>query len=244
MNQFIFVGLLSVVMGIVSAISGGSGVFAVPTLLAFGIPPINTLVLNRMSDVGIEFGALWNYHKSKNIDWKLALIIMIPLAIGSFIGAKTVLLIPEHFLKFIIILGVFLGIFFLLKPVRAKEKNGHGRLSFVGLFFMALVGIWSGALAMAGGTFAVLVLVYFFHKNFLQAKGTDITAAIPETLISTAILFFGSTVSWKLLLVMFIGSFIGAWIGAHLAIKHGSEFIRKTMVGIAILMIIKVVADF
>ena len=231
-------------MGIVSATSGGSGVFGIPVLLAFGIPPINTLALNRMSDVGVEFGALWNYHKSKNIDWKLASIIMFPLAIGSFFGAKAVLLIPENFLKFIIIFGVFMGIFFLLKPVRPQEKTDKSRLSILGLFFMTLVGVWSGALAMAGGTFAVLVLVYFFHKNFLQSKNTDIVAAIPETLISTTILFFGSTITWPLLLVMFTGSFIGAWIGAHLAIKHGSEFIRKAMVGIAILMIIKVVVDF
>jgi len=42
---------------------------------------------------------------------------------------------------------------------------------------------------------------------------------------------------------MFASSFIGAWIGSHLAVKHGSDFIKKVMVGIAIIMVIKVIIN-
>lgn len=195
-----------------------------------------------MSDVGTVFGALRGYHKSKSIDWKLALIIMIPLAIGSFIGASAVVRLPEEILRYVILMGVFVGIFFLLKKTEQKATNKNPIIG-IGVFLMLLVGMWSGALAMAGATFAVLILVYFFNKTYLQARSIDIVAAIPETLISAIILAIASTASIQLLAPMFISSFIGAWMGSHLAVKHGSEFIRKGMIGIAILMIIKVILN-
>lgn len=240
MNEILAIGALGFAMGVVTSISGGAGVFAVPTMLAFGIPPINTLALNRTSDFGVVLGALRGYWKSKNVDWKLAFIIMLPLGIGSFIGASVIVKIPASFLNPIIIGGVLVGIFFLLKPVRPKAEPATISISILGLFMILLVGIWSGALAMAGATFAVLVMVYFFHKSFLQGRGTDIVAAIPETIISSLVLVSASTVSWSLLAAMFTGSFIGAWVGSHMAVKHGNGLIRKAMVGIAILMILKV----
>jgi hypothetical protein len=230
-------------MGIVTSISGGAGVFAVPTMLAFGIPPINVLALNRTSDVGVVLGALKNYHRSKNIQWRLGLIAALPMGVGSFLGSNFVVNISERFLNYIILLGVVVGIFFLLKPIKPSENSEKKSFSVLGLFFLLLVGFWSGALGMAGATFAVLVLVYFFKLSFLEARSTHIAAAIPETLISTAVLYLGSTVSIILMLVMFISSFVGAWIGSHLAVKHGSSFIKRAMVGIAIIMMIKVVVN-
>jgi len=242
--EFIFISILGLLMGIVTSISGGAGVFAVPTMLAFGIPPINTLALNRISDLGVVTGALKKYKQSRSIDWKLAFILMVPLGIGSFVGASIVVRMQEELLHYIILVGVFVGILFLLKQPKSEPGSHKKSLSIIGLIFMLLVGLWSGALAMAGATFAVLVLVHLFHKTFLQARSTDIVAAIPETAISAIILSLGSTVSCKLLLIMFVSSFIGAWIGSHLAVKHGDQFIRKVMVGIAVLMIVKVILDF
>lgn len=243
MIELIFIGILGLGMGIVTSISGGAGVFAVPLMLAFGIPPVNTLALNRASDLGVVFGALRGYLKSKTIDWKLALIIMIPLSIGSFLGASLIVRIPEQFIQPVVIGGVLVGIFFLLKRQKEQAVGRNETIRIGGLFFMFLVGIWSGALAMAGSTFAVLVLVYFAGKSFLAGKSTHIVASIPETVISFAILFVHSTTSWHFILTMFVASFVGAWIGSHLAVKHGSEFIRKTMVGIAVLMIAKIIFD-
>lgn len=241
--ELIFIIILGFVMGIVTSISGGAGVFALPMMLAFGLPPVNVLALNRISDLGVGTGALRGYIKSKSIDWRLAFIIAIPMFVGSFLGAKFVVNIPEILLKKIILAGVFVGIFFLIKKPKVKEGGKQSSLSVIGLILMFLVGVWDGALAMAGATFAVLVLVHFFHKNFLQARSTDIIAAIPDTIIAVTVLSLSSTVSLLLAVCMFASSFVGAWVGSHLAVKHGNEFIRKAMVLIAIVMIIKVGFD-
>lgn len=242
--EFIFVGILGLVMGTVSSICGGSGVIGVPAMLAFGFSPINTLALNRISDIGVILGAAKKYQDSKSIDWKLALIIMIPMAIGSFIGAKIIVSIPEEILRYIMLVGIFVGIFFLLKKPNIDSASEKGKLSVLGLFFIFLVGIWSGGVAMAGATFAVLVIVNFFKRTYLAARATDVVACIPDTIISTVILALNASVSPYLYLTMVLSALVGALIGSHLAIKHGGELIRKAMVGLAVLMIIKVIVGW
>lgn len=242
--EFIFIGVLGLVMGTLSSICGGSGVIGVPMMLALGFSPINTLALNVASDIGVISGAIKKYQDSKNIDWKLALIIMFPMVVGSFLGAKVITSLPENILKYVIVVGIFVGIFFLLKKPRVDSALKGERISIVGLFFIFLVGVWSGGLAMAGATFAVLVMVNFFHKTYLSARATDIVAFIPGTLISAIIITLNANVSPYLYLTIFSSSLIGALIGSHLAIKHGSEFVRKAMVAVAILMVIKVAVSW
>ena len=241
--ELVFLGGLGVIMGIITSISGGAGVFAVPLLLAIGVPPINALALNKMSDVGVVFGAIRNYSKSKNIDWSLACRAAIPVGIGSYIGASMVLSLPQEYLKLVVLFGVLVGVFFLLKPARPNIEEEGGKTKPIGWVLLVFRGAWSGALGMAGGTFGVLVLVYFFRKNYLEARSTDIAIAIPEVLVSTTVLVLGSTLTWEPLVVMFSASFVGAWFGAKTAIKKGSPFVRHVMIFIAILMLIKVGFD-
>ncbi|MFA4891349.1 MAG: sulfite exporter TauE/SafE family protein [Candidatus Gracilibacteria bacterium] len=238
--------ILGFIMGFVTSVSGGAGVFAVPTLLAFGIPPINVLALNRMSDVGVVFGALRNYWKAKVIQWRLAIKIIPFMALGSFIGANLIVNLADKSIKTVVLIGVIIGMIFLIKPARPFLNEG-GTSKFkkmLGFFMLFVVGIWSGAIAMAGATFAVLVLVYLFGKNYVDARGTDIAAAIPETLISAGILISASNVNYVWLLTMFISSFLGAFVGSHMAVKRGDSFIKKGMILIAVLMIIKIVFKF
>jgi uncharacterized membrane protein YfcA len=245
MNDHLVIAVLGTFMGIVTSISGGAGVFAVPTMLALGFSPVNTLALNRMSDVGVIAGSLKNYKDSKSIDWKMAFMLMPVMALGSVIGANTVVRLEEEFLQKVILGGVIVGILLLLKPTPFINKGQTPSKAKVILAFslLFLVGIWSGGLAMGGATFAVLVMVYTLNKDFLEARTTDLIAVIPETLISASILGFYATVDFSLFAVMFLGSTVGAWLGSKLAVKHGAKFIRKMMIGLAILMLIKVIVD-
>lgn len=95
---------------------------------------------------------------------------------------------------------------------------------------------------MAGATFATLVMVYMFGKSYLQARSTDIIAAIPETIVSASILISSASIAVENFVIMGVSSFVGAFVGSHFAVKYGSGFIRKGMIVIAIIMIIKVIS--
>jgi|GEM_PF-5461083 len=242
MAELIFISVLGFAMGIINAISGGGGVFAIPILMAFGIPTIDVLALNKASDFGTITGALRNYYKSDTIDWKLALYAILPLGIGSALGSYIIIGLPEHIRQYLIIAGVISGIYFLLRPPGEKTKPRKSLFIF-GLIALVIAGMWGGGLGVAGGTFSILVLVYFFQKTYLQAMSSFIIAGFPSNLISVVILSLASQASIASLLTIYISSFIGAWCGSHLAIQKGSAFIRIAMVFIAVMMLVKVIID-
>ncbi len=228
-------------MGLVTAISGGAGVFAVPAMLAYGMPPINVLALNKISDLGVLLGAARNYIKHGEINWRLVAIATLPLSLGALIGAQFSVSVPSDFLKGFIIFAVLVGIVILLHPIKPKEhKKPHYA---VGIPALIAVGFWSGAVGMAGATFAVLVLVLFFRRSFLGARSVEIVSVIPGTFIAVAILGLHSTLDLTLAACIFFSSALGAFAGSKLAIKKGSRFIRYSMVGISILMLMKVLYD-
>lgn len=230
-------------LGFVNAISGGGGIFALPVFLALGLSPANAIALNLISDVGVLFGVMNNYFRSKEIDWKFAAKIFIFSLLGSISGAKLIVSLPPEIVKNIIFVGIFIGMFFLLKPVKPRAE--HDRLSWwkmaLGYFGLFLVGMWDGSIAIAGTTFALLILAHMFGRSFIQGRVAYAAASTPGTFIAAAILYSESNISWEWPLIILISNFVGAWAGSHLAIKHGDKIIKRFMVGISILIVLKLI---
>ncbi len=66
---------------------------------------------------------------------------------------------------------------------------------------------------------------------------------VPETIVSVSILWLGSSLAFWPAYLVFFSSLLGAWLGAYLAIKGGSQFVRKMMIILALLMIGKLLFD-
>lgn len=230
---------LSFVMGFVNAIAGGGGVLGVPTLLALGLPPVNALALNRVSDMGTIIGAAHNYMRVPEFRWKLAALAVPPIIVGAFIAANLVVTIPAPLLSRIILGAVFVGIFFLLYPFKPKAEGTKPHYA-AGILALFALGLWDGAFAMGGGTFGVLIFVLLFHRTFLSAKSILTFATIPETFLSGSIILWHAHVAWPHAAAMFASAVAGSYIGSHLAIQKGSRFIRYAMAGMAAVMVLKV----
>jgi len=240
MMSLYFIGILSFFMGLVTSISGGGGVFGIPVMLAFGLPTLNALALNRISDLGTLAGAVKNYCTSKEMDWGLAKIVAPPFVIGGLMGVSFVVNSDSEFLKYFVVSAVFVGMFFLILPYRAKEVKAKPNY-YLGIPLLILVGFWDGSVAMAGATFAMIILVAVFHKSFISARSSLIIAAIPETMISSSVLIYAASLKLSEIAVMFFASVLGAYAGSKLAIKKGNNFIRFTMVGISFVMCLKII---
>jgi len=239
--DFVFLIIpLAFVMGFVNSISGGGGVFGVPALIAMGLPPVNALALNRISDLGNIIGSLHNYTKIPDFRWKVAAIAIPPILAGAFVGANLIVGLEEALLNKIIIGAVCVGMVFLLYPVKPKPEDTKPHY-VAGMFSLLLLGLWDGAFAMAGGTFGVLIFVLLFHRSYVGAKGIMTLAAVPETLLSMSILWLHSSVDLKTAAIMITSTVFGSYIGSKIAIQKGSPFIRYAMVLMALIMVLKIV---
>jgi len=231
---------LSFFMGVVNSVAGGGGVFGVPALLAMGMPPVNALALNRISDIGNIVGSLKNYMKVKDFDQKLGFIAIPLILVGAFLGAHFVVGLEEDLLNKVVIGAVIIGIVFLIYPFKTDASSAKPMIAY-GMIALLFLGFWDGAFAMAGGTFGVLIFVLLFKKSYLGAKSVMTFAAIPETLMTAAILTYNANIEWTHGLAMFISAILGAYIGSKIAIKKGSHFIRYAMAAMAFVIVLKIV---
>ena len=244
----IIIAVIGFISAFISGISGGGGLLAIPTFLALGIPPINALALNRLSDLGLVIGASRNYFKIKKIDWRLFAYAAILLAVGNFIGANVIVALPNYIVSWAIIGVSLIGIAIVLSPKIGKlEKNKHKKIStplfIAGLSLIFFGGIWGGAIAIADATVGMLVITYFFRKNFLEARALELFSSMPGTFISTVILVNASTLQLMHMSVIVVASIAGAFVGSLFNIRTDGKTIRYLMAVIAMLVLTKVAFD-
>ena len=242
MTDIFYLPFIGFFVGVINSVSGGAGVFAVPLMLLLGIPPVNTLLLNRSADLGGLIGAFFTYNKSKVIDWKLVFISIVPLVAGTFIGANFAISVSETLLKKILIFAVFVAIILILNPLKPKSRQRSYKKTLL-FCLLFILGIWDGMVGMAGITFCVLIFAYVAGKDFLKGIGTTLTLFVPSTLTAVIVLYRGADIKWYLPMLMFSFSFIGSCIGARLAVKKGEGLIKKAMIAVSLLMLAKLIFD-
>lgn len=102
----LIIGLLA---GVLSGLVGvGGGILMVPMFVFFlGLTQHNAQGMSLAVMLPpVTFFAVYNYHQSGEINWKMALIVSLLFFIGGFIGSKIALQIDQRMLKKIF--GVFM----------------------------------------------------------------------------------------------------------------------------------------
>jgi uncharacterized membrane protein YfcA len=231
---------IAALAGFVTSIAGGGGILFVTSAIALGMPSLNALALNRITDIGVLTGCFNNFRKVPAIPWK-AIKIFTPLfLIGAIGGATFSVSIPDDLLQYILIGASILAISLVIVKPRPQVTTGR-KFMLVGYFCVFLVGFWDGAIAMAGTTFFMIATHYFFGMDYMKGRVVHMFVAIPETLVSAAILTYHSTVTWQTAIILYLAATVGAVIGSKLVISKGHEFIRGGMIAISAVMIAKLV---
>ncbi len=100
--------LILVAIGVLAGMLGGfvgvgGGLIVVPALIYFlGLNQIDaqgTSLAMMLPPIGVL--AVWNYHKTGNVNFTYAMIIAISFIVGGFFGSKIALKIPVNTVKLI-----------------------------------------------------------------------------------------------------------------------------------------------
>ena len=86
----------------IGAISGGVGLVLRPLLILLGFPAVAVVGSVRVSAIFGEIPAIYLLHRSKKIDWRLVLILIVPMLLGSLIAGLVVVSVVEEFFEKII----------------------------------------------------------------------------------------------------------------------------------------------
>jgi len=213
-----------------SVISGGAGLIVRSFLIFMGLPPQVAIGTARLSHLGTKFISLTQFHKYKKIDWKLALILFVPSAIGGILGAQFVASVSEDLLKNLIgIVVIVLGfVLFYNKNVGVLQKE-HIQTKFkIFLGFFSVIGTnIVGSVTGGSGILFSYVLIFLYGKTYITASATRKVAGYGGSISSSVFFLYYGFVNWQFVLITLIAGGLGSYFGVHYGIKRGEEWVRK-----------------
>ncbi len=246
--EYVILFALVFLAGFVDSIGGGGGIISLPGYLFVGLPSHLALGTNKLSStIGTIFSTL-RYAKNKAIIFRIALISGLFSFIGSAIGAKLALLVPDKILKIVISVLIVIASLTVFLKKDLKEKDNFVEVekkkevltsSFIGL----VIGMYDGFFGPGTGTFLIILYVTILGMPMVTASGSAKVVNLASNIGALVMFLFNSSVIYKYGLPAAFFGILGNWIGSGVAIKNGSKVIKPIILSVLVLLFVKIIID-
>jgi uncharacterized membrane protein YfcA len=244
---FILVAAFSA--GFVDAIAGGGGLIQLPALL-ISFPDREVAEVAGTNKLGSIFGtsaAALNYRRNIKTDPKLLLAMVLPAFIGSGSGSLLATQISTEQLKVaIVVMLVAVFAYTLARPDLGKVevlKGAAKRQRTVGAIAGLTIGFYDGFIGPGTGTLLMIVLVAALGFAFVGASAIAKVVNVATNFASILVFGITGSIMWVVGLAVGICNLAGGIIGSHVAIRRGSDFVRKFYLVVTFALIVRVLFD-
>lgn len=244
---FILVAAFSA--GFVDAIAGGGGLIQLPALL-ISFPDREVAEVAGTNKLGSIFGtsaAALNYRRNIKTDPKLLLAMVLPAFIGSGSGSLLATQISTEQLKIaIVVMLVAVFAYTLARPDLGKVevlKGAAKRQRTVGAIAGLTIGFYDGFIGPGTGTLLMIVLVGALGFAFVGASAIAKVVNVSTNFASILVFGISGSIMWVVGLAVGICNLVGGIIGSHVAIRRGSDFVRKFYLVVTFALIVRVLFD-
>ena len=244
---FILVAAFSA--GFVDAIAGGGGLIQLPALL-ISFPDREVAEVAGTNKLGSIFGtsaAALNYRRNIKTDPKLLLVMVLPAFIGSGSGSLLATQISTEQLKVaIVVMLVAVFVYTLARPDLGKVevlKGAAKRQRTVGAVAGLTIGFYDGFIGPGTGTLLMIVLVAALGFAFVGASAIAKVVNVATNFASILVFGISGSIMWVVGLAVGICNLAGGIIGSRVAIRRGSDFVRKFYLVVTFALIVRVLFD-
>lgn len=239
MIEIIILIVAGLLVGFINTLAGGGSIISLSILMMLGLPATVANGTNRISIVIQTLTATTSFRQQKVLETRKALLLAIPAALGSLIGAFFAVDIREDiFEKAIGVVMLIMLIFILYKP----QKFIYGRANitekpltwktYVVFFF---IGIYGGFIHMGVGYFLLAGIVGMAGFDLVKANAIKVFIVLIYAPFTLLVFLWYNQVNWKYGLIMAIGAVIGALIASRLAVSRGVNFVKWVIVIVILL---------
>lgn len=235
--------------GLVDAIGGGGGLISLPAYLIAGLPTHAAIATNKISSTFGTSLATYRFAKAKLINVKLAIPSVIAAIIGSSIGAKISMLVPEKILSYVLIIILPLAAFFVLNKKLFNDEGSEDvtldKRTYITASLAALiVGIYDGFYGPGTGTFLIIAFTVFAKLNIQTSNAQAKVINLTTNITSLVIFLVNGQGILSLGIAAAICNMVGGYLGAGLAMKNGAKIVRPSIIFVLILLVFKVLGLF
>jgi hypothetical protein len=234
--------------GVVDSMAGGGGLISVPAYLAAGLPPHFVLGNNKFSSCFGTLFATMRYHQERMMDLPVAIVSAVCALLGSFLGARAVMLVDPGFLRYVLIVLVpAMTIFTFLKGDLGSQDRSDSvarsrKFLLAGPAALA-IGFYDGFFGPGTGTFLILFYALALRYDLVTANANTKVVNLASNLAALVAFMAGGKVIFPIALPAAACGIAGNLIGARLVIKGGSRAIRPVFIGVMVLLFAKIAYD-
>ncbi len=221
----------------------GGGNFFILALILAGIEMHVAAASVQFILFTAALAAMLVFREKKLVEWRLAILIGIFIALSAFVGGYFSGVFEGKVLQIILASMLFILAFLMLKPVKSKESGIVKKLGFwtvksqdgtaeyiVNLWVVVPVtivfGFVAGMVGVSGGSFIVPLLVLACGVPMKNAVGT----ASVLIAISALTGFFGHAIAghfdYHIAVPLAIGGVAGGLIGGKIAVKSKPKLLK------------------
>lgn len=249
MSEYLILGVAALFAGLIDAVVGGGGLIQIPALFSTlnGVAPATLLGTSKLAGVWGTGVAAISYARRVRITWTTAAPAAVAAFVFSFLGAFTVTRIPPDFLRQLLpFILVAVAIYtFMRKDFGKVHAPAHVgiREKAMAIGVGSAIGFYDGFFGPGTGSFLVFLFVRFFGFDFLGASA--VAKVVNVACNVAALLWFGYSghLLWQIGLMMAACNIVGSLIGTRLAIRRGSDFVRKFFLFVVAALILKTSYD-
>lgn len=235
--------------GLVDAIGGGGGLISLPAYLLAGLPAHYAIGTNKLSSCCGTTVATVRFIREGLVNWKLAIPSIVAAVIGSSIGARISLLIPEQVLVTILLVVLPVTAFIVLNRHifhdNVEEAQTDTPKVYVTAILAALIiGFYDGFYGPGTGTFLIIAFTVFAKLGIKTANGQTKVINLTTNITSLVIFILHGQTVFLIGIPCAICNMIGNYIGAGLMMKNGMKIVRPSILVVLVLLAIKVVSEY
>ncbi|MDR2614362.1 MAG: TSUP family transporter [Candidatus Accumulibacter sp.] len=239
----------SLFAGFIDSVVGGGALVQVPALFSIlpGEAPAVLLGTNKIASVFGTTNAAWRYARRVSLPWGAILPAVSAAFVCSYLGAAAVAWLPREMLRPIIL---FMLIATAVYTFWRKDFGAVHRPRLTGTrqfgYAVAVggtLGFYDGFFGPGAGSFLIFLFIRFFGFDFLHASAASKMINIAANLAAIGYFVPNGFFLPLAALVMASANIGGSFIGTHLALRHGSGFVRRVFLIVISALIVKFAWD-
>ena len=230
MIQFLIVCPMVFLAGFVDAIAGGGGLISLPAYLLAGVPMHQAIATNKLSSATGTTISTIRYCRNTKVDWSIAGPAIVLSLIGSSIGAKLTMMMPESVLKVVLLVVLpVTAVFVFRKNALVEKQSGsvsHRRMLLITWIAALAIGCYDGFYGPGTGTFLLLVMVGLAKMDMMQAAANTKLINLASNISALVAFLIGGKVVLTLGLAASVFSIAGHYTGSSMVMKNGTKIVK------------------
>ncbi len=231
---YVLVALAGTTAGFINILAGNGSLITLPVLIFIGLPPNIANATNRIGVLLENIVGVTSFHRQARLDTRGALLLSIPMVLGSILGARLAVDIDQTLFKRLlaVVMIVMLAIMFA-NPKRwleDKASGAGGPMTWIRFLIFFATGIYGGFLQAGVGIFLLAGLVLEAGYDIVRANAVKSAIVLASASVSLLVFATNLKVNWGIGIVLGMGNMLGAWLATRFAVEKGVVWVRRFVI--------------